>query len=67
MTAPDRIWYNGHTQHMRELRHSPPTSNAHPQVEYIRADLAAPAPDDEDSYPYDWLEQCERDLDGAKK
>ena len=44
MTAPDRIWYNGHTQHMRELRHSPPTSNAHPQVEYIRADLTTPAP-----------------------
>jgi len=37
--APERIWYNGVTQHSRELRHSPPeVQSAHPRIEYVRAD-----------------------------
>jgi hypothetical protein len=38
--APERIWYNGTTLHARELRWRPPESDAHPQIEYIRKDIA---------------------------
>lgn len=37
--APERIWYNGSTQHSRELRWIEPESDIHPQIAYIRADL----------------------------
>jgi hypothetical protein len=39
--APDRIWYNGNARHARELRWSPPESDVHPTIEYIRADIPA--------------------------
>ena len=42
--GPERIWYNGTTLHARELRWRPPETNAHPQIEYIRADIASAIP-----------------------
>lgn len=38
--APERIWYDGVFQRARGIRHHAPESEAHPQIEYRRADLA---------------------------
>jgi hypothetical protein len=38
--VPERIWYDGHTQHMRELRHQPPEEGSvHPTIGYVREDI----------------------------